>query len=73
MLKEKLEVQERLKSVEAAVARLMEELEATHAKARAAEATRRNCRLPMWPARVAADALHLDEHGHAPPDDRRRC
>ena len=61
VLKEKLEVQERLKTVEAAVARLMEELEATHAKARAAEANAAELQAALEAGQQVADALHLDE------------
>ena len=60
-LQEKLEVQERLKSVEAAVARLMEELEATRAKARVAEANAAELQAALQAGQQAADALSLDE------------
>jgi type I restriction enzyme, R subunit len=61
LAQEKLAVQERLKTVEEAVARLMEELEATRAKARAAEATAAELQATLQAGQAAAAALHLDE------------
>ncbi len=61
LLQEKLQVQERLKTVEASVTRLMEELEATRAKARAAEATAADLQAAREAGQRAADALSLDE------------
>ena len=60
-LQEKQEVQERLKSVEAAVTRLMEELEATRAKARLAEANAAELEAALQAGQQAAHALSLDE------------
>ncbi len=61
ILAEKLRVQERLKSVEESVARLIEELEATRAQARTAEANAAELKAALEAGKLAADTLHLDE------------
>jgi type I restriction enzyme, R subunit len=61
LVQERQAVQDRLKTVESAVARLMEELEATRAKARAAEANAAELQAIFDAGRQAADALNLDE------------
>src|SRR5262249_36547370 len=60
-LQEKLDLQERLKTVEAAVARLMEELQATQAKAQVAEVNAAELQAALRAGQQAADALSLDE------------
>src|SRR5262245_16603847 len=60
-LQDKLDLQERLKTVEATVARLMEELEASRAKAQVAEAGAAELQAALRTGQQAADALSLDE------------
>jgi type I restriction enzyme, R subunit len=60
-LLEKIDLQERLKSVEATVARLMEEGQATRAKARVVEANAAELENTLRDGQQAADALSLDE------------
>jgi type I restriction enzyme R subunit len=61
LLLEKQQLQDRLKSVEDSVARLIEELEATRAQARAAEANATELKAALEAGQQVADALHLDE------------
>lgn len=61
VLRAKLDVQDRLRTVESAVARLLEELEATRARARAAEDNAAELQAALRAGQQAADALSLDE------------